>query len=459
MTYPILIAAILAAGPSVAGSDESAVRLYVRPTPAPRPALKYQLLPDVAELRPGNPAQNYVKCFMEQRILFYGKQGIALRARYRTIPLVELRLDKMAEGYGGGALRHADWSARLDALDWQALARIQEGGLDTLPAEVGPLQLLGEALQARFRIEVSRWRHDDAIRTAATMFTLSRHLGEHPSEGGNLVGLWTAHLGLDTLEEMIQQPGCPNLYWALTDLPCPLVDVRKGVQGERALVAAELRAIRDDAPMTAAEIDGFVGRISGLLSYARERTGRPPRSPRIRIEARVKDEARVSAARRRLVGVGLGFVKVSQFPAAQVILVDEKRDFEVRRDDRIKLLGLPIVDLDTPAGADGPASDGDNLFADLLPRIVKLRRTQARLEQQVAVLRVVEALRLFAAEHRGRLPAKLSEITVPLPLDPATAKPFQYDIEGMTAHLRGGPLGEPGSGGESAMHYVVNLVK
>src|SRR6185369_13498284 len=96
------------------------------------------------------------------------------------------------------------------------------------------------------------------------------HLGEHPSEVANLLGLWVAHLSLNTLVEMVQQPGCPNLYWALTDLPCPLVDLRKGVQGERTLVAAELGVLRDDTAMTEAELEKFVSRFLGVLNFARE---------------------------------------------------------------------------------------------------------------------------------------------------------------------------------------------
>src|SRR5262249_7851898 len=145
------------------------------------------------------------------------------------------------------------------------------------------------ALQVRFRAEVAGQRFDDAIRTAKTMFALSRHLGEHPSEVANLVGLWTAHLGLNTLAEMVQQPGCPNLYWALTDLPCPLVDLRKGVHGQRTLLAAELRVLRDDAPMTQAEIDKFVDHYCGMRSFAREQAGAAPRNQRAMLLARVKD--------------------------------------------------------------------------------------------------------------------------------------------------------------------------
>ena len=72
--------------------------------PAPKPALKYQLLPEVRELNPGNAAQNYLKCFMEQRSFFFTKESAADRARYQTMPLAELPLDKLRD-YGGSALR------------------------------------------------------------------------------------------------------------------------------------------------------------------------------------------------------------------------------------------------------------------------------------------------------------------------------------------------------------------
>jgi len=75
----VLVAAALTAGPSGATSGDAVVRLHVRPMAAPRPALKYQLLPDLGELTPGNAAQEYLKCFMEQRPFFYGKEGVARR--------------------------------------------------------------------------------------------------------------------------------------------------------------------------------------------------------------------------------------------------------------------------------------------------------------------------------------------------------------------------------------------
>src|SRR5207302_5299370 len=113
-------------------------------------------------------------------------------------------------------------------------------GINLLLPEVQWLRHLASALKVRFRAEVADKRFDDAVRTAKTMLALARHLGEHPTMIAELVGVAIAYLTLGPLEEMIGQPGCPNLYWALTQLPEPFIDLRQGVQGERAFLSVEL---------------------------------------------------------------------------------------------------------------------------------------------------------------------------------------------------------------------------
>jgi len=462
MTRVLFTAAAMAALPPGSHAGEVLVRLNVRPMPAPKPALKYQLLPELGELNPGNAAQNYLKCFLEQRNFFWTKEAVANRDRYQTMPLAELPLEKLRD-YGGSALRQADWAARLDTLDWQALPRIQDGGIGVLPGELGPLQVLAAALRVRFRAEVAGRRYDDAVRTAKTLFALSRHLADYPAEVASLVGLWVAHLGLGTLEEMVQQSGCPNLYWALTDLPDPLVDVRKAAQGDRIRVAGALRRLHDDAPMAEPELESFVSRLSAELSFVREQAGQAPRRPReglrSRLLARCQDPERVRAARGRLVEAGCAQGLVQRFLPLQVILLDEKRDYEVERDERLKLLALPLWQIQSLAGIEDGNRGRDGLFADLLPHVVTLRRTQGELQRQIALLRHVEALRLYAAGHDGKLPGKLSEIPVPLPDDPFTGEPFAYHAEGATARLRGhAPASEDKNGGCTA-GYVVTVQK
>src|SRR5262249_60322398 len=47
----------------------------------------------------------------------------------------------------------------------------------------------------------------------------------------------------------------------------------------------------------------------------------------------------------------------------------------------------------------------------LLPGLGRSMATQIRLERNLSALRVVEALRMYAAAHDGKLPDKLSDVT------------------------------------------------
>ncbi len=414
---------------------KTTVRLAVQPMAAPEAgAQKYVLLPEISELNPGNGAQWYLRCFAEQRNFFFNKESTDERKRLLTMPLTELPALKNSS-YGGNALKQADWAARLNTVDWQVIQRIPTDGLDLSQPELGPLYILATAIQVRFRIEIAERRFDDAIRTAKTMFAFANHLGENPTEQANKLGLTVADLALDTLEEMIQQSGSPNLYWAFTDLRCPLVDLRRGFQGTGALVASELKTIRDDTVMSDEQIEKAVARLSGLLGFAREQAGHAPRSFRAALGARLKDTEKLQATRKRLLEAGVAEGLVPGFPPLQAILIDAKHDYELKRDERMKLLALAPWQIEALGNTERGAA-GDGLLVDFLPDVLKIRYLQGRFEQRVALLRHVEALRMFAAAQEGKLPEKLSEIAVPLPVDPFTGKEFNYQVEGSSAHIR-----------------------
>ena len=65
-----------------------------------------------------------------------------------------------------------------------------------------------------------------------------------------------------------------------------------------------------------------------------------------------------------------------------------------------------------------------------LPAVGPARYSIARLDQHIAALRVVEALRDYAARHDGQPPEVLDEIVnLPIPLDPMSGKPFSYRLD------------------------------
>jgi hypothetical protein len=436
----LLYSAVLAALPLPArpqqatATTEMLIRLSLQPMPAPKPALRYLLLPELKEMTPGNPIPNYLKCILDQD--FTSDQETISRA----------------------ALRQADRAARMDKPDWQILPRVKTDGINLLLPDVQKMRTLANSLQGRFREEIAQGRIDDALVTAKTMFAMARHMSEHPTIIGDLVGFALATITIAPLEELLEQPGCPNLYWALTNLPCPLVPMDRGLEGERMFMLAELKDLDETAPMTAGQIDKVIKHIDYLRKFEPDKN---VLTTRAWVNLRARNEKHVAAARRRLVEYGLAEERVAKFPAEQVILLDERREYEVRRDDEEKLMNLPTWEFVARSSRSRPPRPGQepSLFDFFLPSLFKIRLAQGRLEQRIALLRHVEALRMHAAEHGGAWPAKLADVGVPLPLDPFTGKPFRYEVSGETAHLRGNP--PPGEEKTPVynLHYELTLRK
>jgi hypothetical protein len=432
-----------------APSAETVIRLTVQPMAAPKPALRYLLLPELKELQPGNPIEGYLRCFEEAQSLLLNKQPCERRNQLQAQPFLELSVQELQDA-GKFDLRQADWAARLDSPDWHLTLQIKTGGFGLLLPDLQQMRQLANALKARFQTEVALRRFDDALRTAKTLFAMSRHLGEHPTLIGNLVGVAIAYVAIEPLQEMLEQPGCPNLYWALTNLPDPLVSMVKGMEGERVLVAGEFRDLDSNVPMSKDQIKKLIQHI--------QKADIGSQKLREWLDGRIKDKRMVSAARQRLVEVGFGPEQLQRFPAEQVMLLDQMRLFEVHRDELGKLMNLPSWQMEALAGQIKPKEE-PSLFDGVISALRKVRRVQGRLEQRIALLRHVEALRLYAADHDGQLPEKLSDIAVPLPPDPFTGKPFRYQVEGSTAHLRGTPPAGMEKEAPFNVHYAVTIQK
>jgi hypothetical protein len=94
----------------------------------------------------------------------------------------------------------------------------------------------------------------------------------------------------------------------------------------------------------------------------------------------------------------------------------------------------------------------------LLPATQKVVEAGVRVDRRIAALRCVEAVRLYAAEH-GKLPVKLADVGVPVPIDPVTGQGFSYEADGNTFTLTGVPF--PGRPAERhyTVYYKVTLKK
>ena len=409
--------------------QETRIKLTVDPTPAPKPALRYVLLPELREMTQGNPIPSYLRTVLEHEST------------------------SQAETMNRATLKQADRAARMDKPDWQLLPKMKTDGIGLLLPDLQKMRGLAASLQVRFRDEIALRQFDAAIGTAKTMFALAHHTGEHPTLIGTLVGIAIAMVAITPFEEMLEQPGCPNFYWALTNLPAPFISMEKAAEGERVIMFSEFRDIDDKNPMTTAQLK----KVIGYLDRLREVTAREKKTVEW-LSEHAKDEKYMEAARRRLIDSGIPAERLAGFSPYQVILLNERIEFEVHQDEQIKFLNLPTWEALAHLGAI-PRPKDRALFDTFLSSYERVRRAQGRLEQRIALLRHVEALRLYAAAHGGKLPEKLADVGVPLPVDPFTGKPVRYEVTDGVAHLRGSPpKGEEQSPAYN-LHYEITIRK
>lgn len=174
------------------------------------------------------------------------------------------------------------------------------------------------------------------------------------------------------------------------------------------------------------------------------------------------------AARAALLGQGWTREQLESMPLTQAFMVHEVLVYDSIFDDFVKWASLPYPQLNkglTRAEqrflAPGTnRSLGGSLAILLLPAVNKVMFATIRVDRRRDALRCVEALRLYGVSHEGRLPQKLADITeVPVPVDPLTGKPFEYQLADGKATLTAPtpPRERPNSG--NTIIYEITLKK
>ena len=315
------------------------------------------------------------------------------------------------------------------------------------------MRLLANALNIRFRAEVAEGRFDDGIKTAKTMLAMARSFDKFPGKIPNLYGCALAMIALGPVEEMIQQPGCPNLYWALTSLPSPLIDSRLVFQGEQLYFSAEFGGIDLEEPMAQGKLERIRTRLCELLFSQIQ----PGHAGEEWLDGLAKDSTYLREARDRLRASGIVNDQVKDFPPMQIVLLDERREFEHRLHEGGKWLALPFWQAEAPLRAlvqpKGTPKNPERFRLDFL----KVKIAQARVERKIALLRTVEALRLYAADHDGKLPERLEDLSVPVPIDPVHGKPFDYKLNGGVALIQA--TSPPGFEASPRLQYAILIKK
>ncbi len=435
--------------------DKVIIPLMLSPAPLPKPLSRYYLYPEYGDQQPGERVSGFMKCFMEQAFFFNGDNDLK-RNKWLEMSLAELpaNVRELAGIHDGIAyspkyaklMVYMDQAARYTRVEWNEWFNVRNDGINTLLPEVQKMRTLAVVLKLRMRGEIKNGEFDRAIQTAKTMFGLAQALEQHPSVIGNLVGIAIAQITVNGLEEMVQQPGCPNLFWSFVDLPSPVLSIRRGLEGERVFLFAQLKDFMvADRAFSQLELDRYLKYMDEILSASGGSEdgalSKVIQQPRVRFAMFALDEKRVAAARERLTVYGkLKPDAVKTFSPLQVVITDDLLQFEIIRDDMMKGLNLRTA-------AEREKFMDEKLLRSmrselvlapiLLPALSRASAATARLDQRIAYLRIVEALRLHALSNGGKLPATLAEIQLPIPLDPISGKVFEYSVKEGVATLHG----------------------
>jgi hypothetical protein len=430
----------LAAAPAAEPPDKPAeaaplIRLAVTPGQVQPRALKYTLLPDPLDLTPGNAAPLW---FRAAHTAHDNPRKLADReydwGSSEKTPLKDLPKDEVKELLAAyaPALKLADQAARRDHCDWETPPLTFQNFQEVvLLEEIQQCRKLANLLSIRCRLELSEGRFDDALYTLQTGLAMARHIGEGDNLIWNLVGTAVAAVMLGRVEELVQQPGAPILYWALTDLPSPLLNPRRAMRTELQTVYRSFPPLRElrqnEKKLSPEQVNKLIADLFTALSQV---SGGDLPDWQKRLGAAALALAVHPEAKKYLTAHGRTAEEVEAMPVPEAVLLYYLDEYDRAVDDVLKWTDVPpwqakagldqVLKEVQPPGA----VNANPILVLILPAVVKVYQAHVRTERQVAALRCAEALRLYATGHDGKPPEKLDGVGLPLPPDPYTGEGF-----------------------------------
>jgi hypothetical protein len=456
--YPIcgvLVMAVALAAPRLALADDPAakktaaapkpVELVIEPAAEPVPALKHHLLVPADERIEGNAAPIYARLVHEQNDAWRKQLGNE-SSRLLEVPAEKLSLDEVGKFLKTFATTSEQLAAaaRRSECDWEYVTEGQDPVMILLP-DAQYLRNYARLLALETRYHARSGEPAQAIDSLRAGLALSQNAASAPFLVNQLIGAAIGGVMLAEIDTLVQQPGAPNLYWALAELPRPLASLRQGAATECRVLEMKFpalahlddprlrpdwpqlsRALRDWARELVRQDSGIagaverIGRIEAAPSEAQLDTARAylrdtSKRSAEEVQAMSPAEVEVRYTVALFAEIGDAWRKwfLTPYPQALPQLKErcELLGQEAKRRELIPLLSL------------------------LMPLHATLLAAQARGDRQVARAQAIEALRMHAAAT-GKLPEKLADVqVVPVPLDPVTGGPFEYKLEGDVATL------------------------
>jgi hypothetical protein len=448
--FLVPLAVCLALAPTALAQQKPGdpIRLTVSPAKPPVRPLQYRFTFEEVAKRTGNAATDYKEAgrlYREARgsegVAFETQQDVWLEGDLKDLPIKEVEQFFETNKEIWPLLEKA---ARCDRCDWGHREGLRKQGFSFTIPEIQDMRDLVRLVATHSRLNLAKGKIDESLHDVRLGLVMAHNTADSPILISALVGFALTGVMLNRIDEIVQQPGAPSLYSALTDLPTPYISLRPAFDGERlgayGTFPGAVECIEDlkAGPFSEKQVQDGLKALNGLFGGASKYL--------VALNIASKHET----AKKALIEAGRPKEKVDAMPHFQVALLHAVLDYDRQLDEMQLNQTLPPWESyrKTPKPP-APPTELYQLMGEpvgpaiplarfVLPAIQKIARAQIRTDRRIAALRCVEAIRLYAAAHDGKLPPSLSAIKdMKLPVDPLTGTPFEYTVTDKTAVLKG----------------------
>ena len=193
-------------------------------------------------------------------------------------------------------------------------------------------------------------KNDEALHWIQVGSAVARHVSQGPTLIQSLVGISLSSVMTKPLEDLIQSPGMPSLYWALAGRPRPFIDLTPAYDGERFLLEQEVPQLLDldsalwsheKARAFRNELQHKLFKLAGWADRSPFGSGSPDLddwSQQLGLAALVAQV--YPEAKRVLIAQGRPATQVKAMPVVQVAALYTFQSYQQTRDDLFKWTNL-----------------------------------------------------------------------------------------------------------------------
>jgi hypothetical protein len=320
-------------------------------------------------------------------------------------------------------------------------------GVATLLPVVQEARTITRYLTDKANWEIRNGKYDAAIRTIRVGLAYADHILESKPSGflvGMLVGIACKGAMHNQLMILSAQPDAPNLYPALMQLTDSKKVWLNAIQSE---VLHLLPKYGDDAfwdsldNISPEQAQAVIDET--LTTFLMAAPGKANEEEFIGITRTAACLATYPHAKKWHMQRGRSEQEIEALSTYQVVVPfvceEIKRTYDLMFVEASMPMGEshPAFNFDEYVMQKGrqPVTPVDHLLSLFTPATLAARGAFYRQTQTVDLLKIVEAIRYYAAMNGGKLPATLVEITeIPVPkVCPISGKPYDYRVEGKTA--------------------------